>query len=66
MDDRRLEDISRIRVEMDGYSAQSSFWRMKNQDLVWDFREAASYVFWTCGQTGTRIFTRVNTEEDYL
>lgn len=51
---------------MDGYSAQSSFWRMKNRDLVWDFREAASYVFWTCGQTGTRIFTRVNTEEDYL
>lgn len=50
-------------VETNGYSARPTFWRMKNRDLVWDFREAAGYVFWMCG-TGTRIFTR--TQEDYL
>lgn len=36
-------------VETNGYSARPTFWRMKNRDLVWDFREAADYVFWTCG-----------------
>lgn len=55
VDDRRLEDVSSW--EMDGSPAQPTFWRMKNRDLVWDFREAASI---TCFRRADRL------EREYL